>query len=56
MARKRPTPEEIVAKLPRVDALVSQSKSVADASFAKIRESMCDPKLNSESMRCRQKG
>jgi transposase-like protein len=31
MARKRPTPEEIVAKLRQVDVLVSQGKSVADA-------------------------
>ena len=31
MARKRPTPEEIVAKLRQVDILVSQGKSVADA-------------------------
>jgi len=31
MPRKRPTPEEIVAKLRQVDVLVSQGKSVADA-------------------------
>ena len=31
MARKRPTPEEIVAKLRQVDVAVSQGKSVADA-------------------------
>jgi transposase-like protein len=31
MPRKRHTPEEIVAKLRRVDVLVSQGKSVADA-------------------------
>ena len=31
MARKRLTPEEIVAKLRQVDVLVSQGKSVADA-------------------------
>jgi putative transposase len=31
MPRKRPTPEEIVAKLRQVDILVSQGKSVADA-------------------------
>ena len=31
MTRKRPTPEEIVAKLRQVDVLVSQGKSVADA-------------------------
>ena len=31
MARKRPTPEEIVAKLRQVDVVVSQGKSVADA-------------------------
>jgi transposase-like protein len=31
MARKRPTPEEIVAKLRQVDVLVSTGKSVADA-------------------------
>lgn len=31
MPRKRPTPEEIVAKLRQVDVFVSQGKSVADA-------------------------
>src|SRR5512139_3704695 len=31
MPRKRPTPEEIVAKLRQVNVLVSQGKSVADA-------------------------
>ena len=31
MLRKRPTPEEIVAKLRQVDILVSQGKSVANA-------------------------
>lgn len=31
MPRRRPTPEEIVAKLRQVDVLVSQGKSVADA-------------------------
>jgi putative transposase len=31
MPRKRPTPEEIVAKLRQVDVLASQGKSVADA-------------------------
>jgi len=31
MPRKRPTPEEIVAKLRQVDVLVSQGKSVAEA-------------------------
>jgi putative transposase len=31
MPRKRPTAEEIVAKLRQVDVLVSQGKSVADA-------------------------
>ena len=31
MPRKRPTPEEIVAKLRLVDVFVSQGKSVADA-------------------------
>jgi putative transposase len=31
MARKRPTPEEIVAKLRQVDVLVSTGKSVTDA-------------------------
>ena len=31
MSRKRPTPEEIVAKLRQVDVRVSQGKSVADA-------------------------
>ena len=31
MPRKRPTPEEIVAKLRQVDVLVSLGKSVADA-------------------------
>ena len=31
MPRKRPMPEEIVAKLRQVDVLVSQGKSVADA-------------------------
>jgi putative transposase len=31
MARKRPTPEEIVATLRQVDVVVSQRKSVADA-------------------------
>jgi len=31
MARKRHKPEEIVAKLRRVDVLVSQGQSVADA-------------------------
>ena len=31
MPRKRPAPEEIVAKLRQVDLLVSQGKSVADA-------------------------
>jgi transposase len=31
MVRKRPTPEEIVAKLRQVDVLVSTGKSVADA-------------------------
>ena len=31
MARKRYTPEEIVAKLRQVDVLVSQGQSVADA-------------------------
>ena len=31
MPRKRPTPEEIVAKLRQVDVAVSQGKSVADA-------------------------
>ncbi len=31
MARKRPTAEEIVAKLRQVDVLVSEGKSVADA-------------------------
>ena len=31
MPRKRPTPEEIVAKLRQVAVLVSQGKSVADA-------------------------
>lgn len=31
MPRKRPTPEEIVAKLRQVDILVSQGKSVSDA-------------------------
>jgi putative transposase len=31
MPRKRPTPEEIVAKLRHVDVLTSQGKSVADA-------------------------
>jgi len=31
MPRKRPTGEEIVAKLRQVDVLVSQGKSVADA-------------------------
>jgi hypothetical protein len=31
MPRKRHKPEEIVAKLRRVDALVSQGQSVADA-------------------------
>ena len=31
MPRKRPTPEEIVAKLRQVDVLVSQGKNVADA-------------------------
>jgi hypothetical protein len=31
MPRKRPTPEEIVAKLRQVDVLISQGKSVADA-------------------------
>ena len=31
MPRKRPTPEEIVAKLRQIDVLVSQGKSVADA-------------------------
>jgi putative transposase len=31
MPSKRPTPEEIVAKLRQVDVLVSQGKSVADA-------------------------
>ena len=31
MPRKRPTPEEIVAKLRQVDVLVLQGKSVADA-------------------------
>ena len=31
MSRKRPTPEEIVAKLRQVDVLVLQGKSVADA-------------------------
>jgi putative transposase len=31
MPRKRPTPEEIVAKLRQVDVLVSQGKSVAGA-------------------------
>ena len=31
MPRKRPTPEEIVAKLRQVDILVSQGKVVSDA-------------------------
>lgn len=31
LARKRPTAEEIVAKLRQVDVLVAQSKAVADA-------------------------
>ena len=31
MPRKRPTPEEIVAKLRQIDVLLSQGKSVADA-------------------------
>ena len=31
MARKRHTPEEIVAKLRQVDVLVSQGQSIADA-------------------------
>ena len=31
MPRKRPTPEEIVAKLRQVDVLVSQGKSAANA-------------------------
>jgi putative transposase len=31
MPRKRHTPEEIVAKLRRVDVLVSQGQSIADA-------------------------
>jgi putative transposase len=31
MPRKRPTPEEIVAKLRQVDVLISQGRSVADA-------------------------
>ena len=31
MARKRRTPEEIVAKLRQVDVLVSQGQSVAEA-------------------------
>ena len=31
MPRKRPTPEEVVAKLRQVDVLTSQGKSVADA-------------------------
>jgi putative transposase len=31
MPRKRPTPEEIVAKLRQVDVLTSQGKSVVDA-------------------------
>ena len=31
MPRKRPKPEEIVAKLRQVDVLVSQGKNVADA-------------------------
>ena len=31
MPRKRPTPEEIVAKLRQVDVLVSQGKGVSDA-------------------------
>ena len=34
MPRKRPTPEEIVAKLRQVDVLVSQGKSVVDAVLA----------------------
>ena len=31
MPRKRPSPEEIVAKLRQVDVLVSQGKSIAGA-------------------------
>jgi transposase len=31
MPRKRPTPEEIVAKLRQVDVLAAQGKSIADA-------------------------
>jgi transposase-like protein len=31
MPRRRPTPEEIVARLRQVDVLTSQGKSVADA-------------------------
>ena len=31
MPRKKPTAEEIVAKLRQVDGLVSQGKSIADA-------------------------
>lgn len=33
MARKRPTPEEIVAMLRQVDVLVSTGKRLADAAF-----------------------